>query len=98
MDLENVFCVIETRHWTSAEEKLLPSKIGQNRFFMATNKIRPEENKTQQHILTEKKNKLPSSYFVPNLSMTAAVDLYKSILDRFMFLSPRFQSILKGRH
>ena len=95
MDLENVFCVIETRHWTSAEERLLPSKIGQNRFFMATNKIRDEENATHIH---RRKNKLPSSYFVPNLSMTAAVDLYKSILDRFMFLSPRFQSIFKGRH
>ena len=78
MDLENVFCVIETRHWTSAEEKLLPSKIGQNRFFMATNKIRDEENATQQHMHIHRRKKLPSSYFVPNFSMTAAVDLYGS--------------------
>ena len=48
--------MIETRHWTSAEEKLLPSKIGQNRFFMATNKIRDEENATQQHIFTEERS------------------------------------------
>ena len=66
MDLENVFCVIETRHWTSAEERLLPSKIGQNRFFMATNKIRDEENKTQQHnTYSQKKEQVAKFLFCP---------------------------------